>query len=142
MKYILFIALAIVAQSAFTADIDLSIRIDQPGFYGTIDIGDYPPPRLIYRQPIIIERERGSHRSPVYLHVPRKHSKNWRKYCRQYHACDKQAYFVRDDWYNREYIPRYQKQHDTNRNDHRNDHRDNPGNNRQHDNNRRYNDSQ
>ena len=44
--------------TAHAADVGVSVSIGQPGFYGRIDIGDYPypPPRVIYRQPRIVER--------------------------------------------------------------------------------------
>ncbi len=35
------------------------------------------------------------------------HEKHWRKHCAQYNACGRPVYFVRDDWYNNEYVPRY-----------------------------------
>ena len=91
-------------------DVDLSISIDQPGFYGRIDIGDAPKPQLIYRQPIIIEQAPAVRR-PIYLRVPPKHAKNWRKYCRKYNACGEQVYFVQDDWYRDKYVPHYRDRH-------------------------------
>jgi hypothetical protein len=33
--------------------------------------------------------------------------KNWRKHCGAYNACGQRVYFVRDDWYNNTYAPRY-----------------------------------
>ena len=43
---------------AHATDVGVSVSIGQPGFYGRIDIGDYPypPPRVIYGQPRIVER--------------------------------------------------------------------------------------
>lgn len=96
--------------SAQAADVGISVSIGQPGFYGRLDIGDYPPPQVIYRQPRIIERVVVA-RPPVYLRVPPGHAKNWRKHCREYNACGEQVYFVQDNWYNNEYVPRYQQQH-------------------------------
>ncbi|BBE50711.1 hypothetical protein OYT1_ch1151 [Ferriphaselus amnicola] len=91
-------------------DIGASISIGQPGFYGRLDIGDYPPPQLIYRQPRYIERG-AMERQPIYLRVPRSHSRNWKRHCRQYNACGERVYFVQEGWYNREYAPRYQERH-------------------------------
>jgi hypothetical protein len=91
------------------ADVDLSLAIGQPGFYGRLDISDYPPPQLLYRQPVLIEGG-GMHREPIYLRVPPGHAKNWRRHCGKYNACDEQVYFVQDNWYQREYVPRYQEQ--------------------------------
>ena len=39
---------------AFAADVGVSVNIGQPGFYGRLDIGGYPPPALIYAQPRFI----------------------------------------------------------------------------------------
>ena len=49
-------SLLALSASAFATDVGVSISVGQPGFYGRIDIGDYPAPQLIYRQPVIIER--------------------------------------------------------------------------------------
>ena len=45
--------------------------------------------------------------------------KHWSKNCQKYNACDERVYFVRDNLYNREYVPRYQKQHRDRRDDRR-----------------------
>lgn len=97
-----------IASSALAADIGISISIGQPGYYGRIDIGDYPPPQVIYRQPRVIERI-PMDRPPIYLRVPPGHAKHWGKHCHKYNACGERVYFVRDTWYNREYVPRYQE---------------------------------
>ena len=124
MKRLLFAAaLALAATSASAADVGVSITIGEPGFYGRIDIGDYPRPRLIYREPRVIYRE--VVREPIYLHVPPGHAKNWRKHCRKYDACGERVYFVQDGWYNQVYVPRYQERHDDRHDDRRDkDHKD------------------
>jgi hypothetical protein len=104
------IAAAMITTPALAADVGVSISIGQPGFYGRLDIGDFPPPQLIYPQPVIVERV-VVERPPVYLRVPPGHAKNWRKHCREYNACGERVFFVQDDWYEREYVPRYQKRH-------------------------------
>ena len=123
----ILIAAAIAAATLTTptqaADVGVSISVGQPGFYGQIDIGGYPPPQMIYRQPMIIERVRVE-RPPVYLRVPPGHAKNWGKHCRQYNACGERVYFVQDNWYNREYVPRYQERHRDKGDKHGDDHRD------------------
>jgi len=120
------IAAAVTAVSvttpALAADVGVSLSIGQPGFYGRIDIGDYPQPQVIYRQPIAVERV-PMDRPPIYLRVPPGHAKHWRKHCREYNACGERVYFVQDNWYNREYAPRYQQQHRDNRGDGRGEHR-------------------
>ena len=129
MKRFLFasvVAAASIATPAFAADVGVSISIGQPGFYGRIDIGDYyPPPRVIYRQPRVVERV-PMDRPPIYLRVPPGHAKHWRKNCHKYNACGERVYFVQDSWYIREYVPRYQEQHRNRRSDEqRNDDRGN-----------------
>ena len=107
-------ALTIAAASpALAADVGVSISIGNPGFYGRIDIGDYPQPRLIYHEPRLIQRV--APREPIYLHVPPGHAKNWRKHCGKYDACGERVYFVQDSWYNQVYVPRYQERHDDRR---------------------------
>lgn len=136
MKRLLFAAaLAVVAAAAvpaLAADVGVSISIGEPGFYGRIDIGDYPQPRLLYREPRLIYREAA--REPIYLHVPPGHAKNWRKHCRQYNACGERVYFVQDNWYNNVYVPRYRERHHDRRdergNDRRGGHNDRQGNDR------------
>ncbi len=53
-----------------------------PGVYGRIEIGNAPPPPLIYAQPVIIRRPAVLvQQQPVYMHVPPGHAKNWSKHC-------------------------------------------------------------
>lgn len=142
MKRFLIVAVVIstsLVAPASVADVGVSVSIGQPGFYGRLDIGDYPyaPPQLIYSQPRVIQRIY-IEREPIYLRVPPGHAKNWARYCRRYSACGERVYFVQDNWYNREYVPHYQEQHrDDRRDNHKDDRRggggdsrDNQGNNR------------
>lgn len=118
------VAVATVTTPTLAADVGVSVSIGQPGFYGQIDIGDYyPPPQVIYRQPRFVERV-PMDRPPIYLRVPPGHAKHWSKNCHKYNACGERVYFVKDDWYNREYVPRYQEQHRDRRDDRRDEHRD------------------
>ncbi len=113
MKRFLIAAIAVAASvtlPAFAADVGVSVTIGQPGFYGRLDIGDYPPPQVIYRQPRFVERV-PMDRPPIYLRVPPGHAKHWSKNCHKYNACGERVYFVQDSWYNREYVPRYQELH-------------------------------
>lgn len=101
---------AVFAASTFAADVGISISIGQPGFYGRIDIGDFPRPRLIYRQPVVIHPVPvGVASEPIYLRVPPGHAKHWRKHCHEYDACGQRVYFVRDDWYSEVYVPHYRE---------------------------------
>lgn len=105
-------ALLALAGFAHAADVGVSINIGQPGFYGRIDIGDYPQPQLIYREPVLVQRApRYVESAPIYLRVPPGHAKNWSKHCHKYHACNQRVYFVQDRWYNDVYAPRYRERH-------------------------------
>jgi hypothetical protein len=119
MKHFLLaaaVAATTLATPAIAADVGVSISIGQPGFYGRLDIGDFPSPQVIYAQPMMIERV-PMDRPPVYLRVPPGHAKHWGKHCREYNACGERVYFVQDNWYNREYVPRYQEQYRDRRDD-------------------------
>lgn len=109
---------AAISTSALAADVGVSISIGEPGFYGRIDIGDFPHPQVIYRQPIIVDRVPVT-RPPIYLRVPPGHAKHWSKHCHEYNACGEQVYFVHDDWYRLEYVPRYKERHRDGRGDRR-----------------------
>ena len=125
--------LAAISAIAFTApanaaDVGVSVTIGQPGFYGRIDIGDYPypQPRVIYQQPRIVERVYDE-REPIYLRVPPGHARNWPRFCHRYNACGERVYFVQDSWYENEYVPQYREHHGDHReydNDRRDEHRD------------------
>lgn len=104
----LFIALLTIVPGSTNADV--SISIGEPRFYGRLDIGDYPPPRLIYSEPIIVRPVRTWY-PPIYLRVPPGHIKHWYKYCDAYGACGRPVYFVEDSWYHDVYIPRYREYH-------------------------------
>jgi len=85
------------------------VRVGEPGYYGRIDIVGYPQPQLMYDQPMTVYQV-SQDRAPIYLRVPRDHASNWRNYCGQYNACNERVYFVDDNWYTREYVPRYRVQ--------------------------------
>lgn len=122
----LLIAAAVAATTfaipALAADVGVSVSIGEPGFYGRIDIGGYPPPQVIYRRPRVIMYE--VERPPIYMRVPPGHAKHWSKHCREYNACGERVYFVQDSWYSREYVPRYQEQHRDRRDERRDENRD------------------
>ena len=88
---------AFATAPALATDVGVSVSVGQPGFYGRIDIGDFPQPRLIYRQPVVIQPV-AVVPQPIYLHVPPGHAKKWRKHCHKYNACNQSVYFVREDW--------------------------------------------
>ena len=61
-----------------------------PGVYGRINIGNAPPPPLLYAEPVIIQRPAVVvPRAPIYMYVPPGHAKNWSKHCARYNACSR-----------------------------------------------------
>ena len=108
-RYVFSLLLAAATLPAFAADV--SVSVGQPGFYGRIDIGNAPPPVLIYPQPVVIQKVYVAQPPPpLYLHVPPGHAQKWSKHCHKYDACSRPVYFVKDDWYNNVYVPHYQKE--------------------------------
>lgn len=88
---------AVASPAARAADVSVSVGVNEPGFYGQINIGNAPPP-VIYQQPVVIVHERAAPpMAPVYLRVPPGHEKQWSKYCGRYNACGRPVYFVRYD---------------------------------------------
>jgi len=109
MNRLLYAALlSTFALPAFAGDVSVSISVGEPGFYGQIDIGNIPRPPVVYAQPVLVVRSPASISvQPIYLHVPPGHEKHWSKHCREYKACSRPVYFVRDEWYNEEYVSRH-----------------------------------
>ena len=114
MKHLLLgAAFATLVGSALAADVGVSLNIGQPGFYGRIDIGNVPQPRVIYAQPMIIQQApMGYARQPIYLRVPPGHEKHWDKNCHKYNACGQPVYFVSDSWYDNVYVKGHGKGED------------------------------
>ncbi|MBV8665525.1 MAG: hypothetical protein JO269_03485 [Burkholderiaceae bacterium] len=108
MKKILLATLLGAAAFSAQAQVGVSINVGQPGFFGSINIGNAPAPQLYSPQPVIIAPAPGPVLEPLYLHVPEEHRRDWRRYCGAYNACGRQVFFVHDDWYNRVYVPHYQ----------------------------------
>ena len=126
------IAALMVCTTVLGADVGLSISLGQPGFFGQVDIGDAPPPRLIRSAPVVGIRVQGEALPPpIYLHVRPGYERHWRSHCREYDACGRPVYFVRDDWYNNSYVPHYREHHrdygDGRRDEHRDHRRDDHG---------------
>jgi hypothetical protein len=93
--------LPIAALPAAAADVNVDVILSgqvAPGVYGRVNIGNAPPPPVVYAQPVIIER-RPAPPPPVYLHVPPGHAKNWSKHCKHYDACGVPVYFVKSAEY-------------------------------------------
>ncbi len=127
---ILAASLLALCSSAFAQNVGVSINVGQPGFYGRLDIGDYPQPQVIYREPVLVQRPvRYVETAPIYLRVPPGHMRQWSRHCGYYHACGQRVYFVQDGWYNNQYVPRYRERHGNGyregyREGHREEHRD------------------
>jgi hypothetical protein len=101
----------LIIASSHAADVGVSVTVGQPGFYGRLDIGNFPQPQLVYAQPVVIQPVRGVVYQPIYLRVPPGHAKDWRKHCHRYDACGRPVYFVQDRWYNDVYVPQYREHH-------------------------------
>lgn len=87
----------VMSAPAQAADVGVSISVNQPGFYGRVDIGDQRPV-VIYPQPVIIHQGPYSARQrPIYMRVPPGHYKQWARYCGHYNACNQPVYFVNGD---------------------------------------------
>jgi hypothetical protein len=121
-RFLVALVLMGAAVPVFAANVGVSIEVGQPGFYGRIDIGGAPPPRLIYREPKIVGRVVVS--EPLYLYVPPQHARNWSKHCHEYNACGRRVFFVQDRWYKEVYVPHYRQHHaERERHEEREEHR-------------------
>lgn len=110
---VIAVLLAILAAAPVAAQtsVGVSIGINQPGVYGRIDIGNVPPPPVIYPQPVVIAPGPVAvYQRPVYLYVPPGHQKNWAKHCGRYAACGQPVYFVQETWV-RDRYERYEREH-------------------------------
>lgn len=100
-------ALALGAAAANAADVQVGVSVSgeiAPGVYGRVDISNRPAPPLVYAQPVIIVKQpHTAAMSPIYMHVPPGHARNWSKHCQRYSACNQPVYFVKSA----EYEPGY-----------------------------------
>lgn len=107
-RFLLATVLVTIAVPVFADHVGMSVNIGQPGFYGQIDIGNFPRPAVIYPAPVIIQSvPMGMVPQPIYLRVPPTHRSNWGRHCHRYGACGQPVYFVQDNWYNNVYVPGY-----------------------------------
>jgi hypothetical protein len=121
-KVLLGLSVLLAALTAH-AEVGVSVSVGQPGFYGQIDIADYPRPQVIYAQPRVIDvLPYKVYPAPMYLRVPPGHYNHWDRYCGHYNACARPVYFVQDRWYNEVYVPRYHGHHDDHDRHHRHKH--------------------
>lgn len=122
-KLCLWLALAGGALPAAAAtDVGVSIGVNQPGFYGRVDIGSGgPAPVLVYPQPVLVAPPpvAVTYRQPIYMHVPPGHARHWHKHCGAYGACGQPVYFVQDRWYRQHYAaPHRHGKHGHGKHDH------------------------
>lgn len=89
----------------------VSITVGEPGFYGSLDIGNFPRPMLVSPEPVIIQPVPTVVYEPIYMRVPPGQIKNWGRYCGSYNACGRPVYFVKDSWYEDVYVPHYREVH-------------------------------
>lgn len=99
-RFVAVSVLALVALPGRAIDLGVSIGFAQPGAYGRIDIGQYPQPTAMSRQPVFGARAAPA-AQPMYLRVPPGHQKDWPKHCARYNACNAPVYFVDEGWYQR-----------------------------------------
>jgi hypothetical protein len=134
-RLLIAVTLAVFAAPVFAADVGVSISVGQPGFYGQINIGDFPPPEVVYAQPVIVVPGTAYEEAPpIYLHVPPGYERHWNRHCRRYNACNRRVFFVQDRWYNQVYVPHYRERegyrgerHDGGRDENRNERDDRGG---------------
>jgi len=110
MRLIAILAV-LAAGSSYAGGVDIRVILSGqvvPGVYGQVNIGNDGPPAVVYAQPIVIEPQYAPP-PPIYLHVPPGHARNWRRYCREYNACNRPVYFVRSQEYEPEYQRHYQE---------------------------------
>jgi hypothetical protein len=100
-------AFAVTSTASAQNNVGVSVSVNQPGVYGRIDIGNMPPPPVVYAQPRYYGPPPVQVVQPVYLYVPPGHQKNWRKHCHRYNACGQPVYFVRESWVRE----RYEREH-------------------------------
>ena len=109
-RFLLIPLVSLFLTTAYAADTGITISLGQPGFYGQVDLGDYPPPRLVYAEPVIVEHAVVVGQ-PIYLRAQPDHVKHWDKHCSEYHACGQRVYFIEVSWYEEVYVMDYQKKH-------------------------------
>jgi len=109
VKNLLVLSLAALAAApVFGADVNVSITVGDPHFYGQIDVVGYPQPQLVYPEPVLVQpAPAGVAVQPIYIRVPPGHAKDWKKQCKKYKLCGQPVYFVQDAWYTQVYVPEY-----------------------------------
>jgi len=125
MKLFAVLAAACALSPAFAqTTVGVSIGVNQPGVYGRINIGNVPPPAVVYTQPVVVTPTPVAvYQQPIYIYVPVVQQQNWSKYCRHYGACGQPVYFVKETWVRE----RHHRYHDDDDDDDDDDDRDRGG---------------
>jgi hypothetical protein len=112
MKLRLLIATALLfSASARATDVNATVSVGSPDFYGRIEIGTAAKPPVVSPIPVVVTPATVVvERPPIYLRVPPGHAKHWSKHCREYGACSERVFFVEERWYNEVYLPSRQVQ--------------------------------
>jgi hypothetical protein len=109
IRFILCSLTTLLPLAAYAGGIGIDLTLSgevSPGVYGQVNLGNRPPPPVVYAQPMIIVPQRpGYVAQPLYLHVPPGHARNWKKHCREYDACGHAVYFVKSAEYEPGYRP-------------------------------------
>ena len=66
------LAAAATTAPAFAGNFDVKVGAGDSGYYGSIEIGNYPAPVVYNTQPVLIEQTRG-YIEPIYVRVPEGH---------------------------------------------------------------------
>ena len=97
---------ALAAAPVLGADVNVSVTVGDPRYYGRIDVVGYPQPQLVYPEPVVIQPPPASVVvQPFFVRVPPGHAKDWKKQCKKYNLCGQPVYFVQDAWYTHVYVP-------------------------------------
>ena len=139
IRFILQLSVALVAAVPLVHAQSVSVNATitgeiVPGVYGQVVLGNRPPPRVVYVQPVVavpVVVAQPAPMEPIYLHVPPGHAKNWRKHCHEYNACNRPVYFVRSAEYEPGYRP--ERRHEEHEHGHHGEHRDDERGDRDHD---------
>jgi len=109
--FLIAVSIVLFVVSAQAADVGVSVSVGQPGFYGRLDVGNFPQPEVVYPRPVVVQPAPvGVVYQPIYVYAPPGHQKHWSKHCHKYNACGRPVYFVRERWYKEVYVPRYYAQ--------------------------------
>lgn len=77
--------------------LNVNVGVGSPGYYGVLPIQGVTP--QLWNENPIVALGAAVAGAPIYLTVPTKHRRNWRRYCGEYGACGVPVYFVRRGWY-------------------------------------------